>query len=106
MPSRPARSPPRVVVFWEEGFPAADTAAPSRAELVSVLPNARYASARELGEAMGREESRLLVLPFGSAFPEESWEAIEAFLELGGNLLVLSRPPFARPAYPQDNIWR
>ena len=98
MPSMHAQTPPPVVVFWEEGFPAADTAAPSRAELVSVLPNARYASARELGEAMGREESRLLVLPFGSAFPEESWEAIEAFLERGGNLLVLSGQPFTRPA--------
>ena len=101
-----AQTPPPIVVFWEEGFPAADTAAPSRAELVSVLPNARYASARELGEALGREESRLLVLPFGSAFPEESWEAIEAFLERGGNLLVLSGQPFTRPAYREDNIWR
>src|SRR2546422_5516311 len=63
MSSMHAQTPPPVVVFWEEGFPAADTVAPSRAELVSALPNARYASAQELGEALGREESRLLVLP-------------------------------------------
>src|SRR3989442_3471056 len=106
MPSMHAQTPPPVVVFWEEGFPAADSVVPSRAELVSLLPNARYASAQDLGEALGREESRLLVLPFGSAFPEESWEVIEAFLERGGNLLVLSGQPFTRPAYREDNILR
>src|SRR5205807_1777742 len=91
MSSMHAQTPPPVVLFWEEARPPADTAAPSRAQLCSALPNARYASAHELGEALGREESRLLMLPFGSAFPEESWEVIEAFLERGRKASITSQ---------------
>ncbi len=93
-----AEAPP-VVVFWEEGFPTVDTAALSRAELASALPNAAFAGAAELPGALARESTRLLVLPFGSAFPEENWLAIYDFLQRGGNLLTLGGRPFMRPAY-------
>jgi len=95
-----------VVVFWEDAFPVADTAAPSRAVLTSLLPEAAFTNAQQLSDALAREETRLLVMPFGSAFPEDQWRAIYAFLERGGNLLVVGGRPFTRPAYFADNAWK
>jgi len=95
-----------VVVFWEDGFPFADTAPTSRAELAALLPDAFYATTQQLSEALTRPETQLLVLPFGSAFPEVGWESIYTFLEHGGNLLVLGGQPFTRGAFRQGNAWK
>lgn len=100
-----ASAPAPVVVFWEEGFPAGDTAPPGREALASLLPDAAFASIQQLGEALARTETRLFVLPFGSAFPEAQWEAIRSFLERGGNLLVLGGQPFTRAAYRDEKSW-
>jgi hypothetical protein len=97
---------PPVVVFWEDGFPAADTAAPTRAELAAAIPNSSLASSEQLAESLARAETRLLVLPLGSVFPEEQWPNILGFLERGGNLLVLGGQPFTRPAYRADKVWK
>ncbi len=99
-----AAPPARVVVFWEDGFPTADTAAPSRATLEAALPGAAFVSTKGLGDAL--PSAQLLVLPFGSAFPEEDWEAIAFFLERGGNLLVVGGRPFTRAAYRNDTGWQ
>jgi len=88
------------VVFWENGFPAADTAAPSRDAFA--LPGASFASAAQLDEALVRAQTRLLVLPYGSAFPETAWPAMLRFLERGGNLLVVGGRPFTRAAYAEQ----
>src|SRR5690349_16121136 len=77
------------VVLFEEGFPTADTAPPHLAALKEALAGASFATARELSAALARRTTRLLVLPYGSAFPEEAWPGIQAFLGRGGNLLVL-----------------
>jgi len=98
--------PAAVVVFWEEGFAPADTAAPSRAELSALLPGAKFVSSDGLPAALAHPVPRLLVLAFGSAFPEEPWLAIRSYLEAGGNLLVLGGKPFARPAYRDGNRWK
>jgi hypothetical protein len=105
LPARAQTAAP-VVVFWEEGFPAADTTPPSQAELTALLPQAVFATSQQLAEALAREESRLLVLPYGSAFPEEQWGAIYRFLERGGNLLVLGGQAFTRPAYLAEKVWK
>jgi hypothetical protein len=94
------------VVFWEDGFPAADTAPPRREALASLLPDAAWAGAAELDAALDLSTTRLLVLPFGSAFPEANWPAIFRFLERGGNLFVLGGRPFLRPAFREGNSWR
>ncbi len=93
------------LLFWEEGFPAADTPAPARADLVAVLPGARVVSSDALAAALDEAGTRLLVLPYGSAFPEAAWPAILKFLERGGNLLVLGGRPFTRPALKTDGKW-
>ncbi len=101
-------APPRqgIVVFWEEGFPSADTAAPSRGELNSILPAADFKTTDQLDETLAAAETKLLVLPFGSAFPEGNWNAIHDYLERGGNLLVLGGRPFTRAAYKEKDTWR
>ena len=94
-----------VVVFAEENFPAADTAAPDMAQLRAELPGARYIGAGQLGAALAETATRLLVMPYGSAFPEAAWPAIFTFLERGGNLLALGGRPFTRAAYRDSGGW-
>jgi hypothetical protein len=94
-----------VVVFSSANFPAADTARPVAAQLESLFPGSSFASVSELKTALGAPETRLLVLPYGSAFPEEAWEEIYAFLQRGGNLLVLGGRPFTRSAYHTKAGW-
>jgi hypothetical protein len=93
-----------VVVLSEVGFPAADSAAPSPQQLSAMLPRAQAVRANQLGSALA--EARLLLLPYGSAFPEEAWPAIKQFLDRGGNLLVLGGRPFTRAAYRDHGEWR
>jgi hypothetical protein len=93
------------VVFSESGFPAADASAPSAHQLAALLPGARFAPAGQLATLLKDPATRLLVLPYGSAFPEESWPEIFAFLKNGGNLLVLGGRPFTRSAYHDATGW-
>ncbi len=93
-----AQSTASSIIFWEDGFPASDTAAPDRAALAA-LPNARFASAQELAALLASPDIKLLVMPYGSAFPEEAWSAIYAYLQRGGNLLTVGGRPFSRAAY-------
>jgi hypothetical protein len=95
-----------VVVFAEPGFPVADTAAPSPSQLQALLPGARFASAEQLPPLLRDSTTHLLALPYGSAFPESAWPDIFAFLQRGGNLLVLGGRPFTRAAYRDATGWR
>lgn len=95
---------PSVIVFWEDGFPAVDTAQPSRVPLKAMLPDgAAFTDADHLSDALNSEDTELLVMPFGSSFPEEAWPAIHGYLERGGNLLVLGGRPFTRAAYRETS---
>src|SRR5215472_14711837 len=100
-----AQEASRVVVLREAGMPAADSPSFSQQLLEQALPKARFAPAEQLATALPEPSSRLLVLPYGSAFPEETWPAIHAFLERGGNLLVLGGRPFTRAAYHDSAGW-
>ena len=95
-----------IIVFEQKDFPSADTSPVSRATLEAALPKAQFATAEELPAALSRNETRLLVLPYGSAFPEEDWGAIADYLHHGGNLLVLGGKPFTRPADPEKGTWK
>ena len=89
----------QVVVFEDAGVAAVATLAVPHEVLAEALPGAQFRSATELPEALSLKEARLLVLPYGAAFPEEDWQAIARFLGDGGNLLVLGGRAFTRPAY-------
>ena len=94
-----------VVVFNEPGFPAADSAAPSPEQLQRLFPAAAQAGVARLRELLPQSAAHLLVLPYGSAFPEEAWPELRQFLEKGGNLLVLGGRPFTRAAYRDSQGW-
>src|SRR5215472_10523394 len=94
-----------VVVLRETGFLPADSPSFPQPQLEKALAGARFVSADQLAAALGESATRLLVLPYGSAFPEESWPAIREFLKHGGNLLVLGGRPFTRAAYHNDSGW-
>src|SRR5437016_4239066 len=93
-----------VVVFWEPGFPTADSAPIPDSLLRSALPNAQLVSAADLKAQLS--SAQLLVLPYGSAFPEDDWAEIQGFLQRGGNLLVLGGRPFTRAAYRDGTTWK
>ncbi len=93
-----------IVIFRESGFPASDSAPASDSVLHRALPGAQFASAAELKDRLN--SASLLILPYGSAFPEECWPVIQGFLQRGGNLLVLGGRPFTRAAYRDGTTWK
>jgi hypothetical protein len=95
----------RVVAFVEPGFPAADSGAPSAQQAAALFSSATVSDANHLRDVLGVPSTRLLVLPYGSAFPEDCWPAIRQFLGRGGNLLVLGGQPFTRAAYHDAQGW-
>ncbi|MCI0349604.1 MAG: hypothetical protein L0Z53_09290, partial [Acidobacteriales bacterium] len=94
------------LVFAEPGFPAADFAAPTAQQLQSLLPGAKVVSAKDLAAQLKFPTTRLLVLAYGSVFPEEAWPSIFEYLRAGGNLLALGGRPFTRAAYRDGSGWR
>ena len=92
-----------IVVFSDAGFPAADSAIPQ--QLGSLLPGAKTAAVDQLSGLLAAPSTSLLVLPYGSAFPEQAWPDIQQFLQRGGNLLVLGGRPFTRSAYHDGSGW-
>src|SRR5215469_1734732 len=95
----------QVVVLSERDFLSADSATPSPQQLDIQFHGAQLVTADQLGEALGAESTNLLVLPYGSAFPEDQWQAIKSFLDRGGNLLVLGGRPFSRAAFHDGRGW-
>jgi hypothetical protein len=93
------------VVWSEPGLPSADSAVASPAQLAQIFPDARLLATDQLAAALGDPQTRLLVLPQGSAIPESVFSAISDFLHRGGNLLVLGGRPFTRAAYHDASGW-
>jgi hypothetical protein len=93
------------VVFREEGFPVVESAGPSVQQLAALFPDGQMADTSQLSHALSGAAAGLLVMPYGSAFPEEAWPAIKQFLDRGGNLLVLGGRPFTRAAYRDAQGW-
>jgi len=100
---RAQETPPPVVVLQETGMPSKDSPEFARKQLERALPRARFASTEQLNSLLAEAATRLLVLPYGSAFPEGSWPVIHEFLQHGGNLLVLGGRPFTRTTYHNDS---
>jgi hypothetical protein len=96
---------PTLVVLDERDFPSADSAAPSPGQLSALFHGARLVTADQLGEALASASTRVLVLPYGSAFPENDWQAIKSYLDRGGNLLVFGGKPFSRAAFRNGTGW-
>ena len=96
---------PAVVIWSEPGLPAADSPAPTSAQLAQIFPEARLVSAEQLASQLNDPQTRLLILPQGSVVPESAWSAILDYLHRGANLLVLGGRPFTRSAYRDSAGW-
>ena len=94
------------VVFDEPGFPAADAPSVTEAALRAAFSGANMVAANGLPEALADSDTDLLVMPYGSAYPEAAWPAILRYLDRGGNLLTLGGKPFTRAAYRDGTNWR
>jgi hypothetical protein len=92
----------KVVVFWQDGFPAVDSQPVSQLALQEALGMPHFVGVDDLKRAETFKDADLLVLPYGSAFPADAWESIRAFLEQGGNILTLGGRPFFVPVFRQE----
>jgi hypothetical protein len=100
-----AQKYPNIVIWSEPGLPTADSAAASPAQLGQLFPEARMLTADQLPIALSDPQTRLLVLPQGSVFPEADFGTISDFLHRGGNLLVIGGRPFTHSAYRDSTGW-
>jgi len=101
----PAFSFAKTAVFWQPGFPAADSPAPDQEGLRAGFAGADFVDAAGLKDALAAADTNLLVLPYGSAWPEAEWRPILEYLDRGGNLIVLGGKPFTRAAYEEAGSW-
>ncbi|NPV09134.1 MAG: hypothetical protein HPY83_14360 [Anaerolineae bacterium] len=92
---------PRTVILWQDDFPFYDALPLSEAMLSAAFSGAVCVPVEELPAALGSAETSLLVLPHGSAFPFEAWDAIRRHLASGGHLLTIGGAPFSVPVYRQ-----
>ncbi|MGB9031169.1 MAG: hypothetical protein WCC27_13700, partial [Acidobacteriaceae bacterium] len=93
------------VVLWQAGFPAVDSPAPDEASLRAAFADASFVDVAGLGDVLSKPETGLLVLPYGSAWPEAEWDSILRYLDRGGNLIVLGGKPFTRAAFEDASGW-
>ena len=101
-----ARGQSGTVLFSEPGFPVADSSAIPEDALMRGFTDAQKVNASQLGDALSAPKTKLLVFPYGSAYPEDAWPAILRYLDQGGNLIVLGGKPFTRAAYHEGGAWR
>ena len=90
-----------IALFRAPGFPTVDAPPISDQVLEQALAGLSVVSIDKLKEA------RLLVLPYGSAFPLDAWPEIREFVKHGGDLVVLGGAPFHQPVLrASDGGWR
>lgn len=87
----------QVAVFWQPGFPTVASQRLDRATLSAALADPSFLDLKTLEAGGSLENTELLVLPYGSAVPTDAWKSIEAYLQRGGNLLVLGGQPLRVP---------
>ena len=94
-----------IVVFSESEFPAADSAAPSIAQLQSLFSGAQFVSVDQLKATLSAPATRLLVLPYGSAFPNRPGRTFTSFYSVVEICLCSGGRPFSRSAFHDDAGW-
>jgi hypothetical protein len=94
-----ARLLAQTTIFWQRGFPTVSSQEISRATIVTAMSGEQlsFLDLAGLTAPDALVNTQLLVLPYGSAIPVAAWQAIDAYLEHGGNLLVLGGQPLRVP---------
>jgi cellulase (glycosyl hydrolase family 5) len=98
----------RVAIFDEPSFPiidGLDVVGLNWRETLKPL-EVNFLSAAELLTRLNQERIDLFINPYGSAFPQQAWRAIEAYLRAGGNWLNLGGVPFSAPVARTSEGWR
>ncbi|HUL43591.1 MAG TPA: cellulase family glycosylhydrolase [Bacteroidota bacterium] len=97
---------PRIAVFFDGTFPGVEDLHISRTALEEAFRgwNAAFLNNMQLSTLTG-SRCDLLVMPYGSAFPKDSWSPVHAYLMEGGNLLWLGGVPFAVPVRSEYGGW-
>ena len=85
---------------------SADSPVAVEGVLHAAFANAEFAGVQQLAAALEKPDTNLLIMPYGSAYPETAWPAILRYLDRGGNLLALGGKPFMRPAYAAGSGWQ
>jgi hypothetical protein len=99
----------QVAVFWQPGFPTVASQPLDRATLSAALndldpvSHLSFLDVKALQTPGALENTHLLVFPYGSGVPTDGWKAIEAYLQHGGNLLVLGGQPLRVPVTLVDS---
>ena len=97
--------PAKVVVFDQPGFPAIDSPAIPREVLAQALGKAAtFADIGRLRAPETLQGASLLVMPYGSAFPLADWSAILAYLDGGGNLLLIGGQAMRVPVVGDGSV--
>jgi hypothetical protein len=94
------RASARIALFAAVRFPTVDAPEIPSGVLelaLAGLPVDRAGTPEELETRLAAPNTRVLVLPHGSAFPLLAWPAIARFLRRGGGLCVLGGAPFHQP---------
>ncbi len=94
------------VILQEPGFPVADSAPVSARALQQGFAEAKFVTTVQLSDALLDTSTALLVMPYGSAYPEAAWPAILRYLDRGGDLIVLGGKPFTRAAFQTSEGWQ
>ncbi len=102
IPSWSARA--KVVIFWQPNFPTVESQPVPQETLRKVFDGMQpvFAGVDELAQPATLKGADLLVLPYGSAFPVDDWNAVAGYLDTGGNLLNLGGRPFFIPVSMKD----
>jgi hypothetical protein len=97
----------RVAVFLEAGFPSVDIVPISDASLREALSglDVEWLGVEDLSRRLDGSRYDVLVMPFGSAYPEAAWPAILKYLEAGGNWVNLGGRPFTVAVSRQGDHW-
>jgi hypothetical protein len=97
-----------ISVFQESGFPTVDAMPWSWSALQRSLTSAGPIQKLTLQEILQTQltQTKLFVLPYGSAFPKALWAVLWNYLNRGGNLLYVGGRPFELPCLKQNSHWR
>src|SRR5258708_2728438 len=89
----------RVVVFWQDGFPTVASQPVVRHTRVRAWDGVdpTFTNIDGLKDPATLASTELLIFPYGSAVPADAWPSIHAYLQAGGNLLILGGQPFRVP---------
>jgi len=99
---------PKVAVFFDPSFPSEDGMTPDRSLLERAFAgyDVAFFGLKDLTNQLSPASFQLLVMPYGSAFPKESWVSVSRYLREGGNWLNLGGIPFSRPVVKVKDGWR